>query len=44
MWGNPTPSENSKTAAEDFVEAGSAIRNDNDSRSYILTVKLLKKK
>ena len=26
MWCNPTLSENSKIAAENFVEAGSAIR------------------
>ena len=44
MWGNPTLSENSKIATKNFVEVGSAIRNDNDSRIYILTVKLLKKK
>ena len=44
MWGNPKISENSKIAAENFVEAGSAITNDNDSRSWILTVKLLKSK
>ena len=31
MWGNPTLSENSKIATENFVEAGSAITNDNDS-------------
>ena len=33
MWGNPTLSKNSKIAAENFAEAGSAITNDNDSRS-----------
>ena len=32
MWGNPTLSENSKIAAENFVEVGS-ITNDNDRRS-----------
>ena len=26
MWGKPALSENSKIAAENFVEAGSAIR------------------
>ena len=31
MWGNPTLSENSKIAAERFVEAGSGITIDNDS-------------
>ena len=33
MWGNPTFSENQKTAAENFVEAGNAITNENDSKS-----------
>ena len=33
MWGNPTLSENQKIAAEKFVQAGSAITIDNDSRS-----------
>ena len=31
MWGNLTHSENQKIAAENFVEAGSAITNDNNS-------------
>ena len=42
MWGNPTLSENYKIAAENFVEVGNAITNDNDNRSKTLTVKLLK--
>ena len=42
MWSNPTLPENLKIAAENFVEARSAITNDNDNR--ILTVKLLKNK
>ena len=33
MWGNPTLSKNYRIAAENFVEAESAITNDNDSRS-----------
>ena len=33
MWGNPTLYENWKITAENFVEAGIAITNDNDSRS-----------
>ena len=37
MWGNPKLSENSKIAAENFVEVGSAITNDNDSRSKLDT-------
>ena len=37
MWGNPTLSKNLKIAAKNFVEAGSAITIDNDSRSYLGT-------
>ena len=33
MWGNPTLSENEEIAAENFVEAGNVIANDNDSTS-----------
>ena len=33
MWGNPTLSEKWKITAETFVEAGSSITNDYDSKS-----------
>ena len=37
MWGYPTLSEDQKIAAENFIEAGSPITNDNDGRSLIVT-------